>query len=459
MKMGWLLSPAFAVCFLISTAAAQLKDPEHYIAQKPTPASKDADNQDDDMPVVKSLDDLADMFDPVAEADKAAAKQPEQQGTGVERNAPPAPRVPGLSGAGPYENRFPGPQTHPLPGPQNSYAMGPMAPPLLQPQPLNVQPAPLQTPPGFQSLCDNLPFCAARPLCDARPLARPRPSCGAQASDCSARSGYDCRGDCCFNCFISPTTNPLYFEDPRILNEARLVYMYNAVPEALGGGQIQYIGLQLRAALTPRLSILINRLGFFSTEDVNAGGAVASDGFSDFGIGLKYNLIADAANQRLLSVGLTYDAPTGEVSALQGADGGDINMFLSYGRQIGDRWHWISTPGARFGTDSARSDIFYWSNHIDFRATQRTYLFAEVNYYHVFETGSGSFGENGVNGLDLYNLGSTAGADLDDVTTAAIGVKFKPTSRMELGFAYEAPISSEDGLMDNRLTADWAFRF
>lgn len=43
--------------------------------------------------------------------------------------------------------------------------------------------------------------------------------------------------DCRFDEFISPMTNPVYFEDPRNLTEARVIFLNNQVPGAvLGGG-------------------------------------------------------------------------------------------------------------------------------------------------------------------------------------------------------------------------------
>lgn len=56
--------------------------------------------------------------------------------------------------------------------------------------------------------------------------------------------------DHCYDGFISPMTNPVYFEDPRTLTEARIIFANHTIPNGLGGGQAQLIAMQVRAALT-----------------------------------------------------------------------------------------------------------------------------------------------------------------------------------------------------------------
>ena len=62
---------------------------------------------------------------------------------------------------------------------------------------------------------------------------------------------------------ISPVSNPIFFEDPRIRTEVRLIYLYNRVSDdlaldlpgvtvPLGGADIHAFGAQIRFALTPQ---------------------------------------------------------------------------------------------------------------------------------------------------------------------------------------------------------------
>ena len=60
---------------------------------------------------------------------------------------------------------------------------------------------------------------------------------------------------------------------------------------------------------------------------------------------MKYNLIRDVERSSLVSVGATYFIPgaTGAIRLRQG----DFHLFLTGGKQILDRGHWISGTGFR----------------------------------------------------------------------------------------------------------------
>ena len=70
--------------------------------------------------------------------------------------------------------------------------------------------------------------------------------------------GFIAPTDTSFSTFISPMTNPVFFEDPRTLTEARIIFVHHTVPNRapLTGGHVNLIAAQLRAALTDRLSVI-----------------------------------------------------------------------------------------------------------------------------------------------------------------------------------------------------------
>ena len=258
--------------------------------------------------------------------------------------------------------------------------------------------------------------------------------------------------DPCFAGFVSPITNPVFFEDPRTLTELRAIFMYNDIPGAVGGGSARLIAVQLRAALTDRLSVIATKDGF-----VMSSNPLVDDGWADVQLGVKYNLIADAREQKLLSVGLQYEMPVGSPRTLQARGDGMINMFVTGGMQLGDYWHWISTLGMNVALDDDNnSDWMYWSNHIDRQLREKLYVVAELNWFNW--TRAGGNGINGVEGNDLINLGST-GVSGNDIVTAAIGAKVKPSDNVEIGFAWEFPLTDRRDLLENRLTADLILRY
>lgn len=258
--------------------------------------------------------------------------------------------------------------------------------------------------------------------------------------------------DHCFDGFVSPMSNPVYFEDPRTLTEARMIFLHHRVPTAAGGGDVQLYALQVRAALTDRLSIVAAKDGYAVSSN-----PLIDDGWADVQAGLKYNLYRDPCCQRLLSVGFGYEAPAGSTRTLQGRGDGQLHFYLTGGTEFAPDWHWVSNTGFRHSIDQdVNSSMFYWSNHVDRRICGGLYGLVEANWYRWVSSGTG--GVPGVEGGDLFSLGSPGVAG-NDIVTLAFGSKYKPTDLMEIGVAYEIPVSNREDVIDGRLTVDWIIRY
>ncbi|MCG8587482.1 MAG: hypothetical protein MI757_22475 [Pirellulales bacterium] len=261
--------------------------------------------------------------------------------------------------------------------------------------------------------------------------------------------------DRCFEDFISPTSNLLFFEDPRQLTEARFVFLNHRVPDDIfGGWELQTIGLQLRARITDRLSIIATKDGFIMQQP----DSIADDGWADVALGLKYSLFRDPERQRLWSVGFTYELPVGSRRALQGNGDGEFHLFLSGGRQIGCHAHWLTGLGIRLPSNHHdRSQMVYWSNHFDYEVVDNIYGFFEVNWFHWTRSGDNAL-TNGIAGFDLLNLGSTGVAGLDVVTLAA-GATMKLRCYDELSLGYEFPVSEEEDIIRDRFYLTYSLRY
>ena len=258
--------------------------------------------------------------------------------------------------------------------------------------------------------------------------------------------------DHCFDDFISPMTNPTFFEDPRTLTEARGIFLNHEVPGAAGGGDVQLYALQLRAAITDRLSIIATKDGY-----VTSNNPLIRDGWADVAAGLKYNLFRNVRDQRLLSAGLTYTMPVGTPRTLMARGDGDFHLFLTGGTQFLEYGHWISAGGLRLPANSnLGSQMSYWSNHFDYEVFDGWYALTEFNWYHWMKSGNG--GIPGVEGGDLFNLGSTGVAG-NDIATWAFGGKYKPSRNVELGCAWEIPMTNRRDVLQNRLTVDAIWRY
>ena len=181
------------------------------------------------------------------------------------------------------------------------------------------------------------------------------PSCSeCTTCDCSAFGASACQGcgltsllgnlikpsDHCFDDFISPMSNFIFFEDPRTLTEARVIFFHHELPDSIGtlnlpGGDVQLYAMQLRFALSERLSVIAVKDGFI-VADIDGGplDTLLNDGWADVTAGLKYNLIRDTCRGHLLSAGFTYEIPIGSQRSLQDIGDGEFHFFVSGGKTL-----------------------------------------------------------------------------------------------------------------------------
>lgn len=261
--------------------------------------------------------------------------------------------------------------------------------------------------------------------------------------------------DHCFDDFISPMTNPIFFEDPRTLTELRPIYMHHKIPQGVGGGEVNLLAVQIRAAITDRLSIIATKEGYYTSSS-----PLIDDGFADVALGLKYTLLRDPCAGRLVSVGASYELPVGSTRALQGNGDGEFHLFATGGTRLGENMHYLAGTGFRLPANQAQeSSSWYLSQHLDYMVNQKFYLLTELNWYSWFQGGNGGIpGATNVEGMDLINLGASDVAG-NNIITMAWGVKYKPQANREIGLAYEIPVSSRNDIMDNRLTVDYIIRY
>jgi hypothetical protein len=259
--------------------------------------------------------------------------------------------------------------------------------------------------------------------------------------------------DRCFDDFISPMTNPVFFEDPRTLTEMRLIFINHELPNSIGGHSIQAYAPQFRIALTERLSFIATKGSVINTQS-----PVVESGFLDMAGGFKYNLYRDPVAGRLLSVGTTFETPSGSRKSFQGNGDGEFNFFLTGGTRIGERAHWLSSGNLRQPVDEqAENRLSQWSNHIDYRVTQKpVYVFTEVNWFR-YQSNANAF-PIPLEGVDIFNFGAP-GVNGNNIVTQAVGTKCKPRSNMEAGFAYEFPLTQTRGIFQERLTLDFILRY
>ena len=293
---------------------------------------------------------------------------------------------------------------------------------------------------------------------------------------------------------ISPITDPTNFEDPRSQSDVRPIYAYHVIPgdfaqgTGLDGGYVNVAALQLRIAITDRWSIIATKDGYVwvrPTNDVKTatGGGIVTrnSGFANIAFGAKWNFWRDGDLGGLASLGLRYEAPSGEPQALQGpvfmanalGDRGNglMNPFVSYGWGK-DNFHFLGYTGFRFPLSDVDSMFFDWSLHADYRTPEITfagyglghaYPTIELNWKNVMKGGDRVPLDQ--EGFDFFNLGSSM-AGGENIVTMGFGGRWRfaddldvlgHRSGIDWGIAYELPVTGQQGLFDWRVTTDLIF--
>jgi hypothetical protein len=297
--------------------------------------------------------------------------------------------------------------------------------------------------------------------------------CGCDGSACDDFGGFSCRrkllgwikpSDHCFDDFISPMINFVYFEDPRTLTEVRPIFVTQQVPDTIGagipaGGSAQLYALHVRVALSERLSFIAVKDGYIVDNTEGSLDTLVDDGWAGVAAGLKYNLFRDTQSGTLASTGFTYEIPMGSASSLQDIGDGQFHFFLTGGQRFLDgNAHLLTSAGYRVPVDGAvQTEAIHWSNHLDFRLTDRFYVFTEAAWWHWTDDATDGL-PLGVAGQDLFNLSSTNVAG-NDLVTQNVGMKFKPRSNIESGIAYEFPVTGFQDIIKDRLMIDLIIRY
>ncbi|HMC66004.1 MAG TPA: hypothetical protein VKI65_13780 [Gemmataceae bacterium] len=274
------------------------------------------------------------------------------------------------------------------------------------------------------------------------------------------------QSDHAFDNFISPLSNAFRFEDPRSLTEWRPMFIYQLTPGsnyAFHGGDIEFLGMQARVALTERLSVVLNEFGaIWSEPHLHSGEFVPHAGFAEVQLGPKYTFLRCEETGTVAAAGLTFDIPAGAAKVFQ--DTGTLSLVpyvsaaQNFGRSSYGSFNFMGTLGYSFSVDNGRSDYFYTSLHLDydFANAHTIYPLVELNWYHY--TTAGKSRDLNFEGRDLFNFGSRRVSGNDNLGIA-FGLRYKFTECAQVGIGAEVPITGRRDLMDFRLMTDLILRY
>lgn len=236
------------------------------------------------------------------------------------------------------------------------------------------------------------------------------------------------------------------------------------------GGDFQVYALQLEYALGDRLSIVATKDGYVDFNPEETALWSAQEGFANIGAGLKYAFIFDPASEFVLSGTATYEFPTGNDDVFQGEGEGTVNLIVS-ALKMWDDLQLAGGAGLRLPVDGEQSTSSFVSAHTSFEVTSWFIPLVELNWHHVLTPGDGNAAFNSqaggavpvvaqFEGSDLLNFGSANSGTNRDLVTAALGFRSRLTPGLDLGAAYEIPLTNEeDGIIEDRVTIDLVWRF
>lgn len=265
--------------------------------------------------------------------------------------------------------------------------------------------------------------------------------------------------------FVSPISNPFYFEDPRSLTELRAIGFYQGIPNNDGffrGGNAWFFGGQGRLAFTKRISLVVHKMGYTSFNPGSGSIFRGGGGLSELWIGPKVVVYRDPEFKSLITLGTQFQIPLGGSAPMQDTGNLSIVPYVSAAQklmatQIGT-FNGMASAGYSFSTTRDRSDFFYSSLHLDFDIANghRFYPVAELNWFTY--TTDGRARPVTTEGRDYANVGAASkGANL---VTWAVGMRWRSLNgRVEVGGGYEGFMFGQRGLFDGRFTLDFIWRF
>ena len=325
-----------------------------------------------------------------------------------------------------------------------------------QPESIPVDPSapvPVETPKTDAAKVEPVPGMNTEnyvPLLDADAYT----NCG-----CCCRQRGFLESDRAFPNFIGPISNPILAKDPRSMTEARFLFINNWFPNnhaVMNGGDAQVYALQLRFALTERLTLIADKDGIAS---INPGNGSTNTGLLNIGVGLRYLFIRDVENQFLLSGGFMWEPQTGYGNVFQSHGDGTFTLFGTAAKEFDCCTHGIINFGYQFPFDRVdNSSFFYTSLHLDRQLMGWLYPLVELNWFHYTDGGNRGLPAAVGEGDGLINLG-TSGVAGNDLVTVAVGASAILNDHMQTGFVWETPISNREDLIDHRITFEFILRY
>lgn len=253
-----------------------------------------------------------------------------------------------------------------------------------------------------------------------------------------------------------PLGSPLYFEDPFINSDLRVIYLYHQIPKhsELRGGDLNAFALQARLALTDRLQFIATSDNFSHLQSPIIDEAY---GYDDIAAGLKYALLVDHENDFLLSTGLRWKLSNGHAAVLQG-NVDELSPFFSAYKGWG-KWNFIGDVVGRIPMEMDQGNcVLSWDGHVDYELFQNFFPMFEVHGLHYLSNGDRL--PLDVGGLDYGNIGSHYVAG-HSAFWGGVGFRWNIVEHVSWGVVWEFPMQSttNNDIFEQRVTTNVILTF
>ena len=282
---------------------------------------------------------------------------------------------------------------------------------------------------------------------------------------------FRCERDARYEGFVAPLSMPYIFEDPFITTGLSAHYIWHEFPNdsITAGGDANVYALQIRVALTDRLSFIATQDGYMQFRpDLSLLDDDAS-GWMNLMAGLKYALIEMPEERFILTPSLRFQTAQGSSDVLAGNGNGIWVPGVSFG--------WGPGPVRILGSVVAElpldgdenSSPLFWNLHLSVPLMAGFTPLIELNGIHILDDGDGEMPVKLVNGAvipietafdaldvepeegnDVLNFGSQ-GVKGNDLVSFTVGARMQLMREVSLGVGWEHPVTRRKDLLQNRL--------
>jgi hypothetical protein len=252
--------------------------------------------------------------------------------------------------------------------------------------------------------------------------------------------------------FIGWMSNPTRNIDPRSLTELYPIFTYawtDPFRHVIPRGQISAYGAGINLALTERLCV-----GLTDGSPLWAHFNRQRTGWANLGGFGQFTLIRDTDDQFLLTIGLSWEAPSGSKEVFNGTGPAYLAPYLTLGKEFGN-FHVLATTGYYFPCeDSTVTTQTYFANfHFDYR----------LGWFYPLVEFNGSWSNKTINftpdfapGLiEIDRFDGTGGIFAVSPGFNAVLVQDK----LEVGAVYSTPIWSRHDFNFNSMLVKMIIRF